>query len=178
MEDIVAVDEEMLGRIIGKKGKTKKLIEKMGNVKLKIKEGRVEVIGKNSLEIMAVKELLKAMNLGFSLEDATELLSGAQLMVLNLEEALPNKPAVRRQIARVIGHGGEAKRHFEKLLGIKIVVKGHKVAAIGAAEDLEVFKEALERLIHGATHTSVFRYIQRRLASRRLDRSREALKNF
>jgi len=167
-EEIVKIPDERKGVLLGKKKKMKEIIEKMGGVELRVRGGAVIVSGKDSIKVMKAAEVVKAIGFGFNPYDAFELFrEDTQFVIYDIEEAVVSQKDVKRQVGRIIGEGGRAKRFFEKALGIKIVVRGEKVGAIGTPEKLEIFREALEKLVHGSPHASVYRYVERRLASLR-----------
>jgi len=109
--------------------------------------------------------VVRAMGLGFTKEEAFNLFSDdQQLAIFDLAEIVPESQ-LRRVCGRIIGERGKAKLHLEKRLGIRILVLRDKVAAIGPPPRIRVFQEVLDRLLHGATHSSAYRHLERRLAS-------------
>ncbi len=168
MEMIVKFPEERKGVLIGKKGEMKRIIEKMGGVRIDVGDAGITVRGEDSLKVMKAAEVIKAIGFGFNPYDAFELFrDDLMLAIYDVENALPNSSQLERQMGRIIGEGGKTKRFFEKTLGVNIMVSKKQVGAIGEPERLEILREALEKLIHGAPHSGVYRYVERRLASAR-----------
>ena len=166
METVVEFPSERLGMLIGKQGKSLELLERMGGVKIRLRGSTVTVSGEDPLKVMKAAEVIKAIGAGFRLRQIAPLFNpDMQLAVYDVREACANEREADRQIARIIGEKGRNKRILEKKLGIDIAVSGHRVAAIGEPEMLQVFKEAIERLAHGAPHGTVYRHIEQRMAS-------------
>lgn len=160
----INIPEEHLGLLIGVRGSTRKLIERTGNVKIKIDGCLVSVIGNNGLNVMKATEVVKAIGEGLPFRSAFELFKeDYQLVVYDLESIVTNRAALDRQKARIIGEKGKAKKFFEDTLALKIYITEGKVIAIGPSDRLKIFREALERLMHGASHSGVYRYVENRL---------------
>ena len=162
MEKTFSISDERVGNLIGKDGATKKRIEKLCGVKISVDDGVVSVRGE-SLDIMKAGNMIRAIDIGFPAEDAF-LLSNPdlQLLVFDLEEVV-SPSQMKRVVGRIIGEKGKSKRFFEDRLGLKIIVRDGKVAAIGDPLKIEVLREALNRLISGATHTGVYKFVERKL---------------
>ncbi|MBR9681481.1 MAG: hypothetical protein GOV00_01640, partial [Candidatus Altiarchaeota archaeon] len=144
----VNVPEEMLGRLIGVKGKTKRLIERMGGVKIKIKDCLVAIKGEDGIQVMKASEVVRAISEGLPVKNAFELFQeDYQLVIYDIESVVPNRAALDRQKARVIGEKGKTKHYFERMLEIKLHIGDSKIFAIGPGDKLRIFREALERLV-------------------------------
>ena len=160
----IDIPEKHVGLLIGKGGSTKKLIERTGNVKIEIEECLVTIIGDDGLNVMKATEVVKAIGAGLPFKSAFDLFKeGYQLVVYDLEPVVTNRAALDRQKARIIGEKGKAKKFFEDALGLKIFITESDVIAIGASDRLKIFREALERLVHGASHSGVYRYVETHL---------------
>lgn len=164
VEHIVSIPDEMIGRVIGKNGKTKSELEKALEVKIFIKDGVATIRGKDSLKVLKAEEVVKALAFGFPHDDAKRLLEeNNEFMSFDIEKAVP--PAhLKRFIGRIIGEKGKSKIRLQELTGVTLYVTKEKVAGIGSPMHLQVLKEALERLIEGATHANVYTHIEARMA--------------
>ncbi|HDR53698.1 MAG TPA: RNA-processing protein [archaeon] len=164
----INVEEDQVGLLIGKGGEVKKTIERMAGVTLKIEECLVTIIGEDGFKVMKAGDVVKAISQGMPPKQAFDLFGDDhQLAVFDIEEVVTNQAALERQKARIIGEKGKAKKFFEATLGLKIHIGDSKVTAVGSPEKLKVFREALERLVHGAPHSAVYRYVEARLAGLR-----------
>ncbi|RLE87097.1 MAG: RNA-processing protein, partial [Thermoprotei archaeon] len=63
--------------------------------------------------------------------------------------------------ARIIGEHGKARKTLEEMTGTYISVKESYVAIIGSYEHANVAREAIEMLIRGQRHSSVYRFLER-----------------
>ena len=123
---------------------------------------------KDGFKVMKASEVVRAIGEGFPVKKAFDLFKeNHQLEVYDIEQVVPNRAALERQISRIIGEKGKTKKYFEGVLSLKIHVTDEKVVAIGPGDKLKVFREALERLVHGAPHSGVYRYVESRLMSLR-----------
>ena len=163
MDDVFSVSDERIGALIGKGGETKKKIEGACNVKLKIQDGVVFVEGE-SLDIIRAGNIIRAIDFGFSPDIALYLENpNIQLAIYNLEEIIRHSQ-IKRVMARIIGERGKSKIFLEQKLELDILIKDGKVGAIGDPMRLDILREAVERFATGATHTSVYKHVERRLA--------------
>jgi ribosomal RNA assembly protein len=71
------------------------------------------------------------------------------------------KSALRRIRARVIGTHGKARARLEELSGCSVSVYGSTVALIGDEEQLERATRAVEMLLRGSEHSTVFHLLAR-----------------
>lgn len=165
VETCVNIPEDRVSRVVGKGGRVKKTLERMGGVKLKIQDCLVTVTGEDGFKVAKAADAVKAIGLGFPLKRTFEIFKeDRQLVVFDIEEAVTNEAALRRQRGRIIGERGKTKKYFETVLGIKIHIGDRHVAAIGPPMKLRIFREALEKLVHGSPHSTVYRYVEARLA--------------
>jgi ribosomal RNA assembly protein len=56
--------------------------------------------------------------------------------------------------------GGRARHTIEQLAEVDMVVGDNYVAILGKLENVEIAKRAVEMLIEGKKHDTVYRYIQ------------------
>ena len=71
------------------------------------------------------------------------------------------KAALRRIRSRVIGTRGRARTRIEELSGCSMSVYGSTVALIGEEEQLERATRAVELLLKGSEHSTVFHLLAR-----------------
>ena len=143
--------------VIGGKGEIKRLIERETHTKLVV--GEFITITGEIVDIMLAENIVRAIGRGFSPENALELLDEEKtLYIIQLPD---NKTSLKRIKARVIGTGGKARRNIERLTHTKISVYGKTVSIIGGYSDVEKAKDALERLIAGARHGTIYKGIKR-----------------
>ncbi len=145
----------------------KDLLERELNVKLSVDPSGLVVIEpkeSTSLEqLMKAKEVIEAISYGFDVNTALELKKeNYVLLVVNLREYI-DKDKINHLIrvkGRIIGEEGRARRTIEELSGAKIVISNWTIAIIGDYESARAAKEAIEMLIRGKQHVTVYKRLQ------------------
>ncbi len=156
MEQSVNISKDRIGILIGEKGKNKKKIEEIGNVKIKVhNSGKVEVSGE-SLNVFNAINVIEAIGRGFSPKVAIKLFEeGYVLEIIQMPKKISkHKNQLERVRGRVIGRKGRFKKEVEYLCDVNISVKGKTVSIIGLRENVEVAKEVINMIIYGAKHTT------------------------
>jgi ribosomal RNA assembly protein len=149
--------------LIGKKGVTKRLIERKTNTKLKVsKEGEVLIESDDNFHIYITTNIVKAIGRGFNPEIALELLKDdVGLEVIDMSSIIgKSKDKLKRAKSRLIGTKGKAWKNIERLSNCSISVYGKTVAIIGYSGILHITKIAIEKLISGAVHGNAYRYLE------------------
>ncbi len=159
------VPKERVGVLVGKNGSVKKELE--GHTKTKITvtpDGDVTIIGTDALLLYDAREAVLAIGRGFNPEIAQQLLSGDVVMeTIEVKEyAGKNKAAEMRILGRVIGSEGKAKREIEHLTGTHISIYEKHVAIIGDVEHATDARRAIEMLLRGAMHATVYRFLEKK----------------
>lgn len=114
------------------------------------------------LQVLRAKEIIKAFGRGFSFEDSLDLLDEDYLLDIMEVKEFTGK-STHRQITmkgRVIGMGGLTKKTIEKNSGTKMVVYGKTVSLIGKSENIKVARTAIEMILSGSKHNSVYRFLE------------------
>ena len=167
----VRVPPERLGAVIGEGGRNKlEVMRRTGTVITVDSENSMVIIEPESpatppYNVMKAAEVVKAVALGFPLEKALRLLEEDQvLVVIDLKQRVGDAPNhLRRVKARIIGEGGRARRTIEQMAGVDMVIGDYHVAIIGEYERAMAAKEAVEMLIDGRMHSTVYRHLDRML---------------
>ncbi len=167
------VPKDRIGVVIGKKGRTKRKLERIGGVKVNVdsQEGVVSIEGENDEMVIKTADVVKAMGRGFDEKSALRLYSdGVYLTVVSLRDLIPRRH-IPRQRARLIGTEGSARKRMEELSGTSIRIYGDTVSIIGDFEGTYMVIRAVERLVvEGAPHTTVFREMEREKTRRENER--------
>lgn len=160
-EQMLKVPKERMAVLIGTNGETKEKIEEKTDTKLHVsKEGEVTIKGE-SLNAWIARLIVKAIGRGFSPEKAMLLLQedyGFELVELN-EWAKTDK-AQQRLKGRVIGEKGRSKENIERLTETYISVYGKTIGIIGEVKKMLVAKKAVEMLLSGSMHVTVFKMLE------------------
>ncbi len=165
----VKVPIERLGTVIGEKGKVKQMIMDATGTRITVDtENGVVIIepeteGVPPVNLMKAGEIVRAIAYGFPPEKAMRLLEEDQILVIvNLKDYVGDAPNHLTRIkGRIIGEKGRARRTIEEMTGTLINVGDYVVAIIGDYERAMAAKKAVEMLIEGRMHSTVYRYLER-----------------
>lgn len=166
---------ERIGVLVGKKGEVKAEIEKRSGVRLEIdsEDGAITVNEEKATEpVLALKavDVVKAIGRGFSPETAFRLFSeDIYLELLDIRDYTgKNQKHVRRVRARVIGTKGKTRRIVEELSNAGVSIYGNTVAIIGGLEEVDIAKTAMDMLLSGSEHSTVYAWLEHQRRGMRL----------
>ena len=164
------IPKERIGVLIGPDGEIKKNIEHATKVTLDIdsKEGEITIDDhetKDPLNVFKAEDIVRAIGRGFSPEHALHLLKDDMTFFLfDIHDYVGKKPShVKRLKSRIIGTGGKTKQTLEYLTGSTICIYGHTIGIIADLEVIEFTKKAIDMLLSGSKHASVYRYLEREM---------------
>ncbi|MEM3926237.1 MAG: KH domain-containing protein [Desulfurococcaceae archaeon] len=160
---------ERIGVLLGENGRVKREIEEKTRTLITVDSDTGGVIiepaftDTTALELIKARDIVKAIAHGFSPEKAFRLIDEDQIIeVIDVRQYVGDKPNhIRRVLGRIIGEEGKTRRILEEATGTYISVYEPYVAIIGDYESLEIVKRAIEMLIEGRAHSTVYRYIER-----------------
>ncbi|MBC7099561.1 MAG: RNA-processing protein [Hadesarchaea archaeon] len=163
----VRIPMDRIGAVIGPNGEIKREIERLTSTKLTIDSdtGCVKIeAGDDPLSALKAESILKAIARGFSSQRAFRLLDDDQLLeIVDITDfAGDSERALSRLRGRVIGEQGKTRETIERMTDTYISIYGKTVAAIGTAEQLAVAREAIEMLLSGREHSTVYRFLDRK----------------
>ena len=167
----IKIPKERVGALVGPQGTTKKSIEEKLSVELQIdsETGDVAVMmGENVTDpstLFRAKDVITAVGRGFSPEHAFRLIRDeeAVLDILDLRTVFGKSEAdIKRVSGRIIGMNGKTRMIIEELTDTNVAVYGHTVGIIGTLEQAQVAREAIEMLIKGSMHATVYRFLHRK----------------
>jgi len=164
--ELIKIPKDRVAVLIGKKGETKKQIEKQTSTKLEINsEGEVLITRKTESEkaeeSIKAYQIIKAIARGFSPEKAFKLLKpNIYLEIIDLTELVSDK-SLDRVRARIIGKEGKVRKFISRMTETEIVIYGKTVSIIGELPNLETAKKSIIKIIEGAPHRAVFKYLER-----------------
>jgi ribosomal RNA assembly protein len=167
----IKIPKERVGVVIGPEGRTKKSIEDKLSVELQIdgEAGDVNILMKEGATdpsmLFSAKDVVTALGRGFSPEHAFRLVRDeeAVLDILDLRAVFGKSEAdIKRVKGRIIGMNGKTRGIIEELTDANVAVYGHTVAIIGTMDQLQVAREAIEMLIKGSMHGTVYRFLHRK----------------
>jgi ribosomal RNA assembly protein len=150
--------------LIGKKGETKKELEESTQTDIDVdsKEGIVTIKGEDALQLFFVKEIIVAIGRGFNPDIARQLLKQDCIMeMISLADFADKKKQLERVRGRVIGKKGKSREIIENLTETNISVYGKTISIIGLTENVVMARNAVEALLDGATHSTVYKKLEK-----------------
>jgi ribosomal RNA assembly protein len=163
----IRIPGDRIGVLIGADGKTRRRIESAFGVKITVASdsGGVEIkVNPEQPDVsvmFTVKNIVKAIGRGFSPNKAMTLQNeDNDILVIDLEEYVGNsKNAQNRVRGRIIGKEGKSRQLLEELTECLLSVYGGTVTLIGPYEMLQVAKDAVEMLLNGSYHKTVWNHL-------------------
>lgn len=158
---VIEVLPEEVGRVLGRKGETVKLLEKDSNTKIEVDKntGRLEIYGHKEAQEQALQRILSEVTYAKE-EDGTILKDQPRPKPKeDAEEQPPYKLWVKdREAGRVIGRGGETIREVMERTGADIKVQKSEDMQPGSTErEIRIFgpkeqqEQALELVLKEVT---------------------------
>lgn len=172
---VVKIPKERVGALIGHGGETKRYLEERSGLKVSIdtEEGEVsfdETATEDPLIPLKIMDIVKAIGRGFAPQKAFRLLEDDEyLELMEIDDYVgKSRNQIARVRARVIGAGGKTRRIIEDLVGVHISVYGDTVGIIGNSVQMPVARTAVDMLLRGSEHATVYRYLERKRAELRI----------
>jgi ribosomal RNA assembly protein len=165
------VPKERIGVVVGPDGVTKKYVEKNFSVEMQVDSstGDIALTMKKDAQdpslLFKAKDVVTALGWGFSPEHAFRLIrdEDAILDVIDLRNIFGKSESdIKRVKGRIIGLNGKTRRIVEELTDANVAVYGHTVCILGNIDQAQVAREAIQMLINGSQHSSVYRFLHRK----------------
>ena len=181
MEGLARIPKDRIAVLIGRKGVTRRALEKATNSTLHIdsNSGDVSVVWDEEFDPilrMKLPDVIRAIGRGMNPDRALQLLKDDHHLILfDMREYVGKSPNQQRRIrSRLIGRNGRIRELIEEHSGSEIAIYGSTVVIIGDEEALPLAGQAIERLLQGAEHSSVLKHLEtqrrkKRISSRNLD---------
>ncbi len=167
----VRIPKERIGVVIGPEGTTKKNIEEKLMVELEIDSDAGDVnitLSEKATDpstLFRAKDVVTALGRGFSPEHAFRLVrdEDVALELVDLRGVFGKSESdLKRVKGRIIGQNGKTRRIIEELTDANVAVYGHTVGIIGTLDQVEIAKEAIQMLVKGSMHSTVYRFLHRK----------------
>ncbi len=171
----IKIPKERIAVLIGKKGEVKKQIEDETKTRLEVDslEGDIVIKGDDTIKMYTAREIIKAIGRGFNPECALLLLKPDYCFeIININDFIKSKAQLNRVRGRVIGSNGKARKTVEDLTETSICVYGKTVGVIGEQENVGMARKAIESLLSGSMHASIYRWLEK---NRSIMKRREAI---
>ncbi len=158
------IPQKRIAVLIGTKGSTKHKIEKLTETRIDVDSeyGNVSIKGEDSIKLYTTRKIVKAIGRGFNPEKALQLLkSDYSFDLIRITDYVDKKSHIHRLKGRVIGADGKARRTIEELTKTDICVYGKTVGIIGRIENVSLARRAVQALLQGSMHATVFKRLER-----------------
>jgi ribosomal RNA assembly protein len=168
--EYLKIPRERVGAVIGKQGITKEEIENATKTSIEIdsETGSVSISPREDAEdplaVWKARYIVKAVGRGFNPETALKLTDDEVLLeIINLPDYVgKSKKAILRQKGRIIGKDGRTRDIITDMTGVDISIYGKTVAIIGDMEHIHLAKEAVEMILNGSRHKSVYAFLEKK----------------
>lgn len=168
--EYLKIPRERVGVLIGKNGITKDEIENLTKTDINIDSdtGSIAISPteetEDPLAVWKSRYIVKAIGRGFNPEISLKLLGDETLLeIINLPDYVgKSKKAIMRQKARIIGKEGRTKDIIIDMTGVDISIYGKTVAIIGDMEQIHIAKEAVEMILNGVRHKTVYAFLEKK----------------
>ena len=171
LDSFIRIPKDRIGILVGPEGKTKNYIENRLKIKLEIdsQDGGITLILTDEQNdpsmLLRAKDLITAIGRGFAPEAAFRLIRNEDdvfdLIDLRLIFGRAESD-IKRIKGRIIGSEGKTRRLIEELTEADVTVYGHTVGIIGTYEEANVARNAIQMIIDGSEHKTVYKYLQRK----------------
>lgn len=168
--DYVKIPQKRIGVLIGKNGEVKKSIEEKTKTNLYInsEDGTVNISPKEDMEdplgVWTANDIVKAIGRGFNPEIAMKLSEDdiyLEIIQLNLIVG-KSKNALSRYKGRIIGKDGKTREIITEMAEVDMAIYGKTVSLIGKLENVMIANEAVEMIINGSRHKSVYSFLEQK----------------
>lgn len=166
----VKIPMDRVAVLVGTDGEIKKEVERKGvTLDVDSKTGDVKISAENPILELNAENVIRMIGRGFSPDYAFLLFNEDYYFELfDIRDWVGKKPTqVKRVAGRIIGKDGKARRVIEELTDTIICVHGHTIGIIGRIEELQSARKAVEMLLDGTSHASVYRFLEKEKRRRR-----------
>ena len=170
LDTFVKIPKERVGILIGLEGKVKQYIEEKLNVRIDVdSEGGVIITltekASDPSMLLKAKDIVTAIGRGFSPDVTYRLIRNEDEIfdMIDLRQVFGRSESdIKRIKGRIIGTDGKTRKLIEELSEANMVVYGHTVGFIGNFEQVDTARNAVQMIIEGCQHHSVYKYLQRK----------------
>lgn len=161
MIDYIVIPEERM-KILRRNKNFIEQLKKFTDSKIELNE-EICIDCEDSIKTLRIKEVLKAFGRGFDFNTALNLLDEEYyLEIIDLKDyAKRSRNRLITLRGRVIGTEGKTKKLIEKYTDVKISIYGKTISIIGKWDKLMIAKKAIEMLLSGCLHSSVYKFLEK-----------------
>jgi ribosomal RNA assembly protein len=170
LNQFIRIPKDRVGVLVGPEGKVKRDVEERLQVNLEIEtEGGVNITlaegAPDPSVLFRAKDVVTAIGRGFSPEQTSRLMRDEETIFDFIDLRLifgRSDSDIRRVKARIIGMNGKTRRTIEELTEADVVIYGHTVGLIGSFEQVDAARNAVQMIIQGSEHHTVYNYLQKK----------------
>ena len=165
------IPRERVGVLVGPDGKVKQQIEERLSVELQVESesGGVTIVLRGDAVdpslVFRARDVVTAIGRGFAPEHAFRLIRNEDNIfdVVDLRLVFGKSESdIKRVKGRIIGANGKTRKLIEELTEADVVIYGHTVGLIGTFEQVDAARNAVQMLVSGSQHHTVYKYLQRK----------------
>ena len=164
----IRIPGDRVGALVGKEGASKKLLEERTGIKIQVdQEGGVMIFddaeGVEPINALKIMDVVKAIGRGFNPDKAMKILDDDDMYLetIDIKDAVGDRQSqVARARGRIIGREGKTRKLIEDLADVYLCIYGNTVSIIGNSISLPIAKNAIEMLLHGSEHSTVYHYLE------------------
>lgn len=161
------IPKKRVGVLIGDKGKTKRLIERLTKTKLTINDEEVTISSEDSYSAWIAEKVVKAIGRGFNPKYALKLIKDDYVLeLINIMDYARNQNDKPRLKGRVIGDKGRTKNQIEHLTKTKLVIFGKTIGVIGSSVGVQSAVEAIKMILSGSQIGTAIKFLEQQIKSR------------
>jgi ribosomal RNA assembly protein len=137
-------------------------IRELSGATISFDENSVEIDCEDPVNLLRVKEIIKAFGRGFDPETALNLLDDEyQLCIIDITEySGKNSDRTRDLRGIIIGTEGKTRNLIEKMTEAKLAVAGKTVAIIGKWSSVQLARDAVCMFLEGRKHGTVYKFLE------------------
>ena len=177
MTDYYKIPKERFAVLIGPEGATRKELERRSGARIRVDSqvGEVEVdLREPEAPLMGIKlgNIVKAVARGFSPDHAFVLFHDDYYFeIIDIRDFIgKSHNALNRMRARLIGREGKTRYLLEEMSEAYVSIYGHTVALIGQDYNMQIARIAVEMILNGAEHSSVYSFLEHKRGQIRMYR--------
>ena len=162
----IRIPRSRIGVLIGKKGETKAEIESLAGVDVQVDsdDGSIVILStENTIDptyVWKARDIIKAIGKGFNADKAFYLIEDSTFLeTIQLEGSKNN---ILRLKSRLIGEKGKARSMIETGTDTYISIFGSHISIIGEIAEIRSAREAIDMLIRGSKHGTVYRLLEQK----------------
>jgi len=172
---VVKIPVARVGALIGPEGKVKEELEGRSGTRIHVESetGEVTIDDEKAFEpilVLKVRDVVRAIGRGFSPDNAIRLFQDdTYLDLVDITDYVgKDQKDLERVRARVIGSGGKTRRAIEESTGVSVSIMGKTIGIVGDIAEVAIAREAVDMLLNGAAHATVYKFLERKRKELRL----------